>query len=351
MRSIKPNTRRRSLWRSVLLTLLAIVIGGAGTVATLAALKVIDPAKLAFWRSQETHPAGWISIPLSARPIPAYTEVTRDYLLNPKTGALELKWERRTDKVPKGVITDLSKIFGRVTAREKPAVYFFTESDFSAPGHPSRRGRRHAPGQAGVYLGRGETQGLRLRTERGRPRGLAGQHPRGYAGGEPISSGPLGASVMATPDTLLLPKRSLVKPLVQDGVVVSPVTVRMVPTTSSSLMNGTTTRNVRVQEIVLAVAPEEVAPLNEAMDLKYQMTCVARSGLPGTAAVHRRGRCRNLAGWNVSAPCRTGQGDSGQAERGLRRARFPPPERAKTVRPPKSERLPRTAWGSTSLPA
>ena len=36
MRPIKPNTRRRSPWRTVLLALLAIVVGGAGTVAALA---------------------------------------------------------------------------------------------------------------------------------------------------------------------------------------------------------------------------------------------------------------------------------------------------------------------------
>ena len=53
MRPIKPNTRRRSLWHTVLLAIVAIVIGGAGTVAALAGLKVIDPAKLAFWRSNK----------------------------------------------------------------------------------------------------------------------------------------------------------------------------------------------------------------------------------------------------------------------------------------------------------
>ena len=58
MRPIKPNMRRRSLWRTVLLSLLAIAIGGAGTVAALAGLKVIDPAKLAFWRSKHRPPRG-----------------------------------------------------------------------------------------------------------------------------------------------------------------------------------------------------------------------------------------------------------------------------------------------------
>ena len=66
MRVIKPNNRRRSLWRTVLLAFVAIVVGGAGTVAALAAFKVIDPAKLAFWRSEVAIPADWIPIPMCA---------------------------------------------------------------------------------------------------------------------------------------------------------------------------------------------------------------------------------------------------------------------------------------------
>jgi hypothetical protein len=90
----------------------------------------------------------------------------------------------------------------------------------------------------------------------------------------------LGTTVVATPDTTLLPKRGIVRPLVQDGVVVTPVRTREVPISSSSLMQGTTTRTVPVQEIVLAVDPQEVAPLAEAMDLEYEIICVARSGRP-----------------------------------------------------------------------
>ena len=36
----------------MLLTLLAVVVGGAGTVAALALLRVIEPEKLAFWREK-----------------------------------------------------------------------------------------------------------------------------------------------------------------------------------------------------------------------------------------------------------------------------------------------------------
>ena len=56
MRPIKPNTRRRPLWHTVLLAILAIAIGGAGTVAALADFKVIDPEKLAFWRTRRSIP-------------------------------------------------------------------------------------------------------------------------------------------------------------------------------------------------------------------------------------------------------------------------------------------------------
>ena len=81
----------------------------------------------------------------------------------------------------------------------------------------------------------------------------------------------------------LLAKGSLEIPLVQDGVVVSPVTARNVPTMTSSLMKARAPATMPVEEIVIAVAPEEVAPLDEAMDLKHEITCVARSGLPESA--------------------------------------------------------------------
>ena len=92
MRAIQPNSRRRSSLRTVLLILAAIILGGGGTVAALAGLKVIDPAKLAFWRNKDTIPAGWVAIPMCPRPIPAYTKITRDHLADRKTGRLSLSW-------------------------------------------------------------------------------------------------------------------------------------------------------------------------------------------------------------------------------------------------------------------
>ena len=116
----------------------------------------------------------------------------------------------------------------------------------------------------------------------------------------------------------------------------SPVTARIVPITSSSVMNGATTRNVRVQEIVIAVAPEEVAPLDEAMDLKYKITCVARSGRPASVPrLPRAAGWRNRSRRTVSGPCRAGQGASGQTERGCPGQGF---AAARTSRKPSAQR-------------
>src|SRR5208337_2601301 len=105
-------------------------IGGAGTVALLGATKVIDLGKLAFWRVKvEPIPAGWVAVPVPARAIPAYTLVTKEFLMNPKTGGWEVVWTP-PNLVPKEAILDLAKIRGRVMAHEKPPYYCFMEKDF-----------------------------------------------------------------------------------------------------------------------------------------------------------------------------------------------------------------------------
>ena len=340
MRPIKPNTRRRSLWRGVLLSLGAIVIGGVGTVLVLAGLKVIDPAKLAFWRSQEahkeSHPAGWIGIPYSARSIPAYTTVTREYLKNPKTGELILNWVP-PEAVPKGIITDPSRILKRVMAHDMPALYCFAERDFLPVGT--------RPGiVGGVPLGKraytfnaSNLEGCVYQVREGDHVDLMVSVPVDMPGAGHAA----GVGVIATPDTLLRPKRTLEIPLVQDGVVVSPVTARIVATTNSSLMGGTSIRNARVEEIVIAVAPEEVAPLDEAKALKHKLTCVARSGRPAPApapAAQRQSGGTAQGGMSrVLAALGKALLGTGNPSAATTSKTGPPPGKAITVNPMKGE--------------
>ena len=283
MRAIKPNTRRRPLSRTVLLTGMAIVIGGAGTVALLGATRVIDLGKLAFWREREKPiPADWVAIPRCAKPIERYTKITMEYLTNPLT----VRWFVTyvpPDKVPTGVVLDPNKILFRVTAFEKRAGLFFSEADFLPPGTRPGVVGGTPEGKRAITLDAAKLKGVQELRE-GDHVDLLASIPIDMPGTGRSNSGRMGASVVASPDVALLPKRSLVRPVVEDGVVVTPAKIRNMPTSSSSLTQGTTTRTIPVQEIVLAVEPQEVAPLAEAMDLKYEITCVARSGRPTPAA-------------------------------------------------------------------
>ena len=288
MRTVKANTRRRPLWHTVLLAVLAIAFGGAATIAALAGLKVIDPAKLAFWRSKEAIPADWVAVPMCARPIPAYTKVTRDYLMNPKT----VQWASiylPPKAVPKGVIVDRLKILGRVTAREKPAEYAFKEEDFLPEGTSPGVAGGTPPGKLAITLDAGMLKGIVYDLQEGDHVVLQASTTVDMPGASHSNGGRSGTSVVATPNMTLLPKRSLVTTLVQDGVVVTPARTRNKPVSSTSLTQGMTTRTVPVQEIVIAVDPQEVPLLNEAMELKYEITCMVRSGRPapvGTPASH-----------------------------------------------------------------
>jgi hypothetical protein len=278
MRAIKPSNRRRSLWSTVLLGFSALVIGGVGTVATLGYLKVIDLERLAFWRKPQPIPADWIAIPICAKPIPAYTAVTRDYLLSPMTGDWLMDHqppEKVQALVKKGVITDIEKIRGRVTAREHGALFYFSENDFLPAGtRPGVVGGTPA-GKRAITLDAGKLKGVHDLKE-GDHLDLLASVPVDMPGAG-RSGGRSGANVVVAPDRLWLPKRSSVSTLVQDGVVVTPVRVRNAPVNSTQ---SGSVRTTPVQEIVIAVEPEEVAPLAEAMDLKYEITCVARSGRP-----------------------------------------------------------------------
>ena len=60
----------------------------------------------------------------------------------------------------KGVITDMAKIRGRVTAREKEAPFFFVENDFLPKGtHPGVAGGT-PPGKLAITLDASKLRGV-----------------------------------------------------------------------------------------------------------------------------------------------------------------------------------------------
>ncbi|MBV9125611.1 MAG: hypothetical protein JO112_19855 [Planctomycetes bacterium] len=218
-----------------------------------------------------------VPVPVSAKMIPAYTQVTRDYLLNPKTGILQVIYVPPQEvKLNKDLVTTTDKIFGRVVNHDKPAGYAFTESDFLPPGTLPGVVAGIPPGKRAVVVDADKIKGIQALK--------AGNHF------DLLGSLPLDDRKNPTANLMLMPgvatwpqKRALEKVLVENGVIVEPMTTRQVPV-GTVTRPGYPTPTKAVQEVVLAVDPKEMAPLTEALDLNASITCVARSGRPDDPA-------------------------------------------------------------------
>jgi Flp pilus assembly protein CpaB len=270
-------SRRPFGWSGLLLATVIMTLGVGGTFGALWAAGVVD---LSAWR-REGVPTGWIAVPASAQEIPAYTKLTRQYILEAETGKMKFIHLPPSDVRPE-MILDYTKVLGRILDHDKPAGYVFTEADFLPKG--ARAGL-----VAGIPSGK---RSFTLPADK-----LAGVF--GLKVGDHIdllSTTPIDAAkgghsgmsrVLSTQAQMAaMQKRASVRVLAQDAVIVSPVTSRNKPITSRSLTNGSQTRTVPVQEIIVAVDPAEVAPISEAVSMDMEITCVARSGLrddPGPA--------------------------------------------------------------------
>jgi Flp pilus assembly protein CpaB len=196
-------------------------------------------------------------VPVAAARLPAYTELQLEHLVDPQTGALAAVY------LPEGSILESTivrpdALLGRVLAAEKPPGRVFTEDDFLPPGT--------RPG-----LVAGIPPGMRaMRVEANAVGGLVG-----LAAGDRfdvVASFPAGARAGGGGRGAA---QARVQTVVSDGVVVQPLATRAVPAARDAQV---------VQEIVIAVAPEEVPQLAEALAVDARLDCVPRSGRPGEAA-------------------------------------------------------------------
>lgn len=277
MRPVSPS--RTSLMPRILMGGALLVFGGMGICGTLAALGVIDVSFLKKRQPAPTSHEGLIPVPLSAQRVPMYTQVTRDFLFDPKTNRPLIIW-LRPDEIKPTMLTKVDQIIGRVTNHDKPVGYLFTEEDFFPKG--TRPGL-----EAGVPPGK-----RAITVEIDKIHGIREMNPREHF--DLMSSVPMdfskntggGRGILNIPGGLntFLMKRAAVWPVVQDGVVVSPVVTRKVPVTTSGLTSGMVTRMRTIQEITIAVDLKEVAPLDEAMAIGADVWAYARSGRPDDPA-------------------------------------------------------------------
>jgi Flp pilus assembly protein CpaB len=223
---------------------------------------------------------GLIAVPVSAQAIPAFTQLNRQHVWNAGKGQLAvvlLPPEQVTDAMK----TNLTDILGRVLGREKPAGYVFTEADFLPPGSRPGLVGGIPPGKRAVRVEAGQVSGL-YGLNPGDRFDLIATLPIDADGkGQSLTMGGAYGQQLALQANLHnWAKQATVRVLVQNGVLVQPLTTREIPLAMNTLTQGLVVKKKPVQEIVIAVDPEEVASLTEAVAVKAEITTIPRSGHP-----------------------------------------------------------------------
>ncbi|GAA5505423.1 hypothetical protein [Novipirellula caenicola] len=303
-----PRNYRNSTRRSRMPTL---ILGGLGLFA-LASVGIVGTLWLAgvplnpFADREPVEAPFMVRIPINSQAIPAYSRVDRRQLMNPSDGGLMFQKippqatvgmsivgvdqngshvESRVESIKNvddevvfvvsggaevrqgqtfslgGAIMNINAIIGRVVKADKRAGMGFQESTFFPQGTPE--------GLAGAT-----PHGMRAITLDATR--LTGVHSLG-AGDliDLLASVPMGDDSSSKPATA-----SEVQLLAQNAKVLRPVYVRNEVSSSASLMNGKTMQNVPKYEVAIAVAADDVIPLQNALNQELPITCVAHSMKP-----------------------------------------------------------------------
>jgi Flp pilus assembly protein CpaB len=213
--------------------------------------------------------------------IPAYTRVQRDHLWDPTRGRFTVIY-LPPRAVTKEMLVNISDVIGRVLGGDKAPGYVFTDSDFLPKG--TREGI-----VAGIPAGK---RAVRISADR--VEGLYGLHAgdrfdllatmpidASQGGGQAFNfAGVYGQQLALQARLSNWDKQATVRVIVQSAVIVQPMATRGIPTYQTSLTEGSATRVRPVQEAVIAIDPDEVALLTEAMAVEARLTTIPRSGRP-----------------------------------------------------------------------
>ena len=257
---------------------LAVAASAVAIIGILLAFGLLDLSK---FRSNQRSTAGLVAVPTPARTIPAYTRVRRDHLWDPANGQLAMIY-LPPRAVTKEMIVNISDVIGRVLDHDKAPGYVFTESDFLPVGTREGIVAGIPAGKRAVRISADKVDGL-YGLHAGDRFDLLATMPidASQSGGQTFNFGGVYGQQMALQARLSnWDKQATVRVILQSAVIVEPMTTRGVPIYQSSLTEGGATRVRPVQEAVIAIDPDEVALLTEAMAVDAKLTTIPRSGRP-----------------------------------------------------------------------
>ncbi len=299
------TTSRRSRTPSLLLGgfgLFALVaIGVVGT------LWIVGVPLNPFASSEPEEDPFVVRIPVNSQPIPAYSRVERSHLLHPADGSL--MYQRVPPQAAVGMsIVGVDQSGSHVESHVESVKNVDDQVVFVVTGGSEvRQANTFALGGAimningiiGRVVKADKRAGLGFQEKtffpQGTPEGLAGATPQGMraitldatllTGVHSLNAGDqidLLASVPAGNGDHDSATRE-VELLAQNAQVLRPVYVRNEVTSSASLISGKTMQNVPKYEVAIAVAADDVIPLQNALNQELPITCVAHSMKPADA--------------------------------------------------------------------
>ena len=229
---------------------------------------------------------GQLAFPAIVRPMNAYEAITKDDFINPQTKQLNVVW--LSEATAQVASRNMAELIGRVLRRDKQAGMVLSDADFLEKGTRPGLVAGIPAGKLALAIPASGIPGLeQLRggdrfdllvslPMRDGEEQISNSEPAALFGGIKPASLRVGQ----------LSRRHGVKHLITDGMLVTlfsgenrstsgPSGLTVTPGGNRS--NLTTTQTVFAE---LAVDPEEIGPLTEAISLGTKMTCVLRSGLP-----------------------------------------------------------------------
>jgi Flp pilus assembly protein CpaB len=251
-------------------------------VITLGVLVGLGIVKIPTFQPAQASTAGLVPIPIPARAIPVYTKITRDHFWDPAKNQMTVVYLPARSVTPE-MLPSLQDILGRVLNHDKPAGYVFTEGDFLPKGTREGLVGGIPPGKRAVRVPADKVEGL-YGLRPGDRFDLVATLPidagRGGAAQAFNVGGVYGQQLALQARLSNWQKQATVHVMVQNGVIVESMSTRQVPVFTNTLTQGGITRMRPVQEGVIAVDPDEVAQLTEAMAVDAKISTVPRSGHP-----------------------------------------------------------------------
>jgi Flp pilus assembly protein CpaB len=258
--------------------MLGVVVVACATLVALWTTGVISKATFGLVAPRSTR--GLVAVPIAPRAIPAYTRLTRDHFWDPVKNELTVTYLPPRAVTP-DMLTKWTDIWGHVLDHDKPAGYVFTKADLFAEGTRAGLVAGIPAGKRAIRVQADKVEGL-YGLQRGDRFDLVATLPID-AKGRAQNFGFAGAYAQQFALQAQLTnwqKQATVRVLVQNGAVVEPLSARQIPVYATTMTQGAITRMRPIQEVVIAIAPGEVARLTEAMAVDATISAVPRSGQP-----------------------------------------------------------------------